>query len=257
MILFNVILTSLPVISLGVFEQDVSSEVCLQFPALYQQGPKNLYFDWRRIFAWLADGVYASLIIFFITISIFYNQAFRTSGETADLTAVGTTMFTGIVWSVNIQIILTMSHFTWIQHAFIWGSIATWYLFLFLYGASSPIVSGNAYLILEEALGPAPIFWVVTFLIAAACNLPYLILMSYERLVNPMDHHVIQEIKHYKKDETDQCMWSRERSKARQKTKIGFTVRVDAKIRHLKERFHKRYSTPGQVAASSSPHSSS
>lgn len=30
MILFNVVLTSLPVISLGVFEQDVSSEVCLQ-----------------------------------------------------------------------------------------------------------------------------------------------------------------------------------------------------------------------------------
>ncbi|KAL6996307.1 putative phospholipid-transporting ATPase 4, variant 2 [Sarracenia purpurea var. burkii] len=30
MLLFNVILTSLPVISLGVFEQDVSSEVCLQ-----------------------------------------------------------------------------------------------------------------------------------------------------------------------------------------------------------------------------------
>lgn len=30
MLSFNVILTSLPVISLGVFEQDVSSEVCLQ-----------------------------------------------------------------------------------------------------------------------------------------------------------------------------------------------------------------------------------
>lgn len=30
MILFNVLLTSLPVIALGVFEQDVSSEVCLQ-----------------------------------------------------------------------------------------------------------------------------------------------------------------------------------------------------------------------------------
>lgn len=33
MLLFNVILTSLPVISLGVFEQDVSSEVCLQVTA--------------------------------------------------------------------------------------------------------------------------------------------------------------------------------------------------------------------------------
>lgn len=30
MILFNVFLTSLPVISLGVFEQDVSSDICLQ-----------------------------------------------------------------------------------------------------------------------------------------------------------------------------------------------------------------------------------
>ena len=30
MLLFNVVLTSLPVISLGAFEQDVSSEVCLQ-----------------------------------------------------------------------------------------------------------------------------------------------------------------------------------------------------------------------------------
>ena len=30
MLLFNVVLTSLPVISLGVFEQDVPSEVCLQ-----------------------------------------------------------------------------------------------------------------------------------------------------------------------------------------------------------------------------------
>lgn len=30
MVLFNVMLTSLPVISLGVLEQDVSSEVCLQ-----------------------------------------------------------------------------------------------------------------------------------------------------------------------------------------------------------------------------------
>ncbi|GLU22384.1 hypothetical protein SLE2022_384640 [Rubroshorea leprosula] len=41
MIFFNV-LTSFPVISLGVFERDVPSDVCLQFPALYQHGPRNL-----------------------------------------------------------------------------------------------------------------------------------------------------------------------------------------------------------------------
>ncbi|XP_010242266.1 PREDICTED: probable phospholipid-transporting ATPase 4 [Nelumbo nucifera] len=245
MLLFNVILTSLPVISLGVFEQDVSSDVCLQFPALYQQGPRNLFFDWYRIFGWMANGLYSSLIIFFLNINIFYDQAFRAGGQTADMASVGATMFTCIIWAVNCQVALTMSHFTWIQHLFVWGSICTWYLFLLLYGMSSPTYSGNAFHILVEALAPAPIYWVVTLLVTTACNLPYLAYLSFQRSFNPMDHHVIQEIKYYKKDVEDQRMWTRERSKARQSTKIGFTARVDAKIRQLRGKLHKKYSSSG------------
>ncbi|XP_042480914.1 probable phospholipid-transporting ATPase 4 isoform X1 [Macadamia integrifolia] len=245
MLLFNVILTSLPVISLGVFEQDVSSEVCLQFPALYQQGPRNLFFDWYRIFGWMANGLYSSLIIFFLNINIFYDQAFRAGGQTSDMASVGATMFTCIIWAVNCQIALTMSHFTWIQHLFVWGSIGTWYIFLVLYGMLSPILSGNAFQILVEALAPAPIYWSVTLLVTIACNLPYLAHISFQRSFNPMDHHVIQEIKYYKKDVEDKHMWTRERSKARQETKIGFSARVDAKIRHLKGKLHKKYSSLG------------
>ncbi|KAD4585082.1 hypothetical protein E3N88_22683 [Mikania micrantha] len=36
MLLFNVVLTSFPVIALGVFEQDVSSEICLQVSFLFK-----------------------------------------------------------------------------------------------------------------------------------------------------------------------------------------------------------------------------
>ncbi|OAY83044.1 putative phospholipid-transporting ATPase 4 [Ananas comosus] len=243
MILFNVILTSLPVISLGVFEQDVPSEVCLQFPALYQQGPRNLFFDWNRIFGWMGNGLYSSLVIFFLNIGIFYNQAFRPEGQTADMAAVGTAMFTCIIWAVNVQIALTMSHFTWIQHLFVWGSVTTWYLFLLAYGMTSPLISGNNFQILLEALGSAPIYWSVTLLVTVACNLPYLAHISYQRACNPLDHHVIQEIKHYKKDVEDQIMWKRESSKARQETKIGFSARVDAKIRQLKGKLQKKVSS--------------
>ncbi|KAM3375108.1 putative phospholipid-transporting ATPase 7 [Capsicum galapagoense] len=245
MILFNVILTSLPVIALGVFEQDVSSEVCLQFPALYQQGPKNLFFDWYRIFGWLGNGVYTSLIVFFLNIIIFYDQAFRGGGQTADLTAMGTTMFTCIIWAVNCQIALTMSHFTWIQHFFIWGSIATWYLFLLIYGLIAPDYSKYAFRVLVEALAPAPVYWCTTLLVTIVCTLPYLAHISFQRSFNPMDHHIIQEIKYYKKDVEDHHMWKRERSKARQMTNIGFTARVDAKIRQLRGRLHKKYSSMG------------
>ncbi|KAL8122873.1 putative phospholipid-transporting ATPase 4 [Apium graveolens] len=248
MLLFNVILTSLPVISLGVFEQDVSSEVCLQFPALYQQGPKNLFFDWYRIFGWMGNGLYSSLVIFFLNIIIFYDQAFRKGGQTADMAAVGTTMFTCIIWAVNCQIALTMSHFTWIQHFLVWGSVVTWYIFLFLYGMLSPIISGNAFRILIEALAPAPLYWITTLLVTATCNLPYFAHLSFQRAFHPMDHHVIQEIKYYKKDEEDRIMWTRERSKARQETKIGFTARVDATIRQFKGRLQKKHTSSSPMS---------
>ena len=191
----------------------------------------------------MGNGLYASLIIFFLIVTIFYDQAFRADGQVADMAAVGTTMFTCIIWTVNCQIALTMSHFTWIQHLFVWGSIATWYIFLSLYGMLSPEYSKSAYQILVESLGPAPIYWVTTLLVTVTCNLPYFAHISFQRCFNPMDHHIIQEIKYYKKDIEDQHMWTRERSKARQETKIGFTARVEAKIRQLKGRLQKKQST--------------
>ncbi|XP_042401682.1 probable phospholipid-transporting ATPase 4 isoform X1 [Zingiber officinale] len=243
MILFNVVLTSLPVITLGVFEQDVSSEVCLQFPALYQQGPRNLFFGWYRIIGWMFNGLYSSIIIHFLNIEIFRLGAFRAEGQIADMAAVGATMFTCIIWAVNVQISLIMSHFTWIQILFVCGSIVTWYLFLFIYGMSSPVISGNAFQILQEALGSAPTFWTVTLLVTAVCNIPYLLHISIQRTFYPLDHHVIQEIKYYKKDLEDSHMWKREKSKARQKTHIGFTARVDAKIRQIKGRIQRKVSS--------------
>ncbi|KAJ9568389.1 hypothetical protein OSB04_004355 [Centaurea solstitialis] len=242
MLLFNVVLTSLPVISLGVFEQDVSSDICLQFPALYQQGPRNLFFDWYRIFGWMGNGLYCSLIVFFLNIIIFYDQAFRADGQTADMAVVGTAMFTCIIYSVNTQIALTMSHFTWIQHFLIGFSIGAWHVFLVLYGMFPPYISKNVYKIFMEALSPAPLYWLGILLVAVACNLPYLAHISFQRSFNPMDHHVIQEIQYYKKDVEDRHMWRREKSKARQETKIGFSARVDAKIRHLKLKLQRKSS---------------
>lgn len=189
----------------------------------------------------MGNGLYSSLVLYFLSISIFSSKsAFRADGQTADMAGVGTAMFTCIIWAVNIQIALTMSHFTWIQHLFVWGSIASWYLFLLAYGTASPLISGNAFQLLVEALGPSAVYWLSTLFIAVVCNLPYLAHISYQRACNPLDHHVIQEIKYYKKDLEDCDMWKRERSKARQKTKVGFTARVEAKIRHLKCRLHKK-----------------
>ena len=59
MLSFNVILTSLPVISLGVFEQDVSSEVCLQVSLVN-------YAQWYLVFFQIDHPLYLSVNYVFV-----------------------------------------------------------------------------------------------------------------------------------------------------------------------------------------------
>ncbi|EXB75145.1 Putative phospholipid-transporting ATPase 5 [Morus notabilis] len=234
MTLFNVILTSLPVISLGVLEQDVSSEVCLQFPALYQQGQRNTHFTWSRIIGWILNGVVSSLVIFLSNIYILSPNSFRKDGAVADLTHLGAMTYTCIIWTVNCQISLIINHFTWIQHLFIWGSIFLWYIFLFVYGALSPAYSEGGFHLLVESLGTSPMYWTVTFLAMVVSLLPYFIHIAIQRLFFPMDDHVIQEIKYCGKDVDDDKMWQREQNNSKKTAQIGFSARVEARLRDLK-----------------------
>jgi len=202
----------------------------MQFPGLYQQGPNNVFFKWRRILGWMMNGVYSSLITFFFVAGAFEIQAFRNDGQLASREEMGAAMYTCIVWVVNVQIALAISYFTIIQHAFIWGSIWLWYIFSVLYGILDPYYSTTAYKVLTEALSPAPLFWLMTVLVPVACVLPYVIYQLYVRMFAPMDHHLIQEIHHQEKHLTDPEMYRQEKLKSRQKTKIGVSARIEANV---------------------------
>ncbi|KAL5577898.1 hypothetical protein UlMin_019597 [Ulmus minor] len=240
MTLFNVVLTSLPVIALGVLEQDVSSDVCLQFPALYQQGQRNIHFTWSRIIGWILNGVVSSLVIFLANIYTLSPNAFRENGQVADLTHLGTITYTCVIWTVNCQISLIISHFTWIQHLLIWGSILLWYIFLFFYGALPPAYSYGGFQLLKESLGRTPIYWLVTLLAVVVSLLPYFFHIVIQRLFYPMDDHVIQEMKYCGKDVDESNMWLREQRNSKRMTQVGFSARVDARIRYLKEQLQRK-----------------
>ncbi|QCD95239.1 phospholipid-translocating ATPase [Vigna unguiculata] len=123
---YTVFFTSLPVIALGVFDQDVSAKLCLKYPFLYLEGVEDTLFSWPRILGWMLNGVLSSLVIFFLTTNSVLNQAFRRDGKVVDFEILGVTMYTCVVWTVNCQMALSINYFTWIQHFFIWGSIAFW-----------------------------------------------------------------------------------------------------------------------------------
>ncbi|KAI3474893.1 hypothetical protein Pfo_030204 [Paulownia fortunei] len=189
---YNVFFTSLPVIALGVFDQDVSARLCMKYPTLYQEGVHDILFSWPRILGWMLNGIISSMIIFFFTTNSVLHQAFRGDGRVVDFEVLGVMMYTCVVWTVNCQMAVSINYFTWIQHFFIWGSIAFWYAFLVMYGAVSPIISTTAYQVLVDACAPSPFYWLGTLLVVVSTLLPYFLYRAFQTEFNPMIHDIIQ-----------------------------------------------------------------
>ncbi|CAJ1975388.1 unnamed protein product [Sphenostylis stenocarpa] len=225
--LYNVFFTSLPVIALGVFDQDVSARLCLKFPLLYQEGVQNVLFSWKRILGWAFNGVLSATIIFFFCINAMENQAFRKAGEVADLEVLGATMYTCVVWVVNSQMALSISYFTYIQHLLIWGGIIFWYIFLIVYGTMDPTLSTTAYKVLIEACAPAPLYWLLTLLVLVASLLPYFAYASIQMRFFPMFHQMIQWIRNDGQT-TDPEYVHVVRQRSLRHTTVGFTARFES-----------------------------
>ncbi|KAF8779283.1 hypothetical protein HU200_002964 [Digitaria exilis] len=233
--LYNVFFTSLPVIALGVFDQDVSARLCIQYPQLYQEGVQNVLFSWRRILGWMLNGVMNAVLIFFFCVTAFEDQAFRQDGQVAGLDALGVVMYTCVVWVVNCQMALSVNYFTIIQHIFIWGSIAFWYLFLVVYGVINPRFSTTAYMVFIEQLAPALSFWLVTLFVVMATLVPYFSYAAIQIRFFPMFHNKIQWKRYLGKAEDPEVarqLSSRHRTSSQQRM-VGISARRDGKAMQI------------------------
>ncbi|GAA0147850.1 primary active transporter [Lithospermum erythrorhizon] len=230
--LYNVFFSSLPVIAMGVFDQDVSARFCLKFPLLYQEGVQNVLFSWKRIIGWMFNGLISGIIIFFFCIRSLDPQAFNEDGKIAGLDVVGATMYTCVVWVVNCQMALAVSYFTIIQHVFIWGGVALWYLFLVIYGALPPSLSTTAYQVFVEALAPVPSYWIVTLSVVLSALIPYFVFNAIHLRFFPMYHGAIQWMRYEgNTDDPEFCSMVRQRSI--RTTTVGFTARSLARTNPL------------------------
>uniref|UniRef100_A0A1J3JQ60 Phospholipid-transporting ATPase n=1 Tax=Noccaea caerulescens TaxID=107243 RepID=A0A1J3JQ60_NOCCA len=225
--LYSVLFSSLPVICLGIFDQDVSAQFCLKFPVLYQEGVQNLLFSWRRILSWMFHGFCSAIIIFFLCKTSLESQAFNHEGKPAGRDIIGGTMYTCVVWVVSLQMVLTISYFTVVQHVVVWGSVVVWYLFLMVYGSLPIRVSTDAYMVFVEALAPAPAYWITTLFVVLSTMTPYFIFSAIQMQFFPMSHGTIKLLKY-----EDQCNDPVELEMVRQASVrpalVGFTARIEA-----------------------------
>ncbi|KAJ4848217.1 putative phospholipid-transporting ATPase 9 [Turnera subulata] len=232
---YNVLFTSLPVFAMGVFDQDVSAENCLKFPLLYQEGVQNVLFRWRRILVWMLNGFVSATIIFFLCAKALEHQAFNSDGSTVGREVLGSTIYTCIVWAVNLQMALSINYFTVVQHVLIWISIANWYLFLLVFGALPPNFSTNVYKIFIEALAPAPSYWLVTMFVVVTALLPFFLYSLAQMRFFPMYHQIIQRMIHEGRPEDPEDL-ELMRQRSSRPAKVGFTARLAARTNRLRKK---------------------
>ncbi|XP_022669061.1 probable phospholipid-transporting ATPase IM [Varroa jacobsoni] len=166
---YNVFYTSLPVLALGVFDQDVNDYHSIRYPKLYTPGHMNLLFNKVEFLKSVAHGVVTSFVLFFIPYGAF-NNSVAPSGENLDGHQLfGTVVSTILVLIVNCQIAVDTTYWTLFNHVCIWGSVAFYFAITLLINSD---FIGNAYIAsLRVTLGTGQ-FWFVAFLTVTILMLP-------------------------------------------------------------------------------------
>ena len=113
---FNIGFTSLPILALGVFDEDLRGEKIYEKPEIYSQGLDQSLFGWRRMLYYTLLAIVDGIIIpcFFI-----YNgfTIVNDLGMTQDQTVLGTSMYIVVVFAVLIQIALDTYCFSYLYIA--------------------------------------------------------------------------------------------------------------------------------------------
>ncbi len=69
--MFNTLFTSLPVIFLGIFEQDLSAATLLAVPELYSQGQRNGAFNFKKYLWWMFMASSEAVVVFFLMYGLY------------------------------------------------------------------------------------------------------------------------------------------------------------------------------------------
>ncbi|KAM7396885.1 hypothetical protein PAMP_019890 [Pampus punctatissimus] len=171
--LFNIVYTSLPVLAMGLFDQDVSDQNSLRYPSLYKPGQQNLLFNKRQFFLCTLQGVATSFLLFFIPYGAFSIMV-REDGS-HDQQAFAVTIATSLVIVVSVQIGLDTHYWTAVNHFFIWGSLAVYFAILFalqsdgifgIFPSNFPFIGTARNCLTEKSV------WLVILLTTVVCVVP-------------------------------------------------------------------------------------
>ncbi|KAG6908762.1 hypothetical protein DXG01_003374 [Tephrocybe rancida] len=169
---WNSIWTIAPVIGIGLFDRILDSHILMAVPELYHFGRRGTWFGMKSFFVYLLDGVYQSLVVFFIILYAYHpSPTARSDGYGVYLQEFSTTMAVAAVMIANIYTGFSATAWNaWVFFAVFIGIVVVW-LFTIIYSVLTPGYSvtnlyGSYYILFTSAY-----FWLcipITFFLSLA-----------------------------------------------------------------------------------------
>ncbi|KAM4707627.1 phospholipid-transporting ATPase IC-like isoform 1-T2 [Discoglossus pictus] len=202
--LYNVLYSSLPVLLVGLLDQDVSDKLSLRFPRLYIPGQKDLLFNYKKFFLSLFHGIISSLVIFFIPYGAFLLTMGQDGEAPSDYQSFAVTAATALIITVNLQIGLDTSYWTFVNAFSVFGSIAIYFGIMFdLHSAGIHVLFPSMFIFTGAAPNALrqPYLWLTIILTVAICLLPVVALRFLRKTIWPSESDKIQKNRKKYKEE--------------------------------------------------------
>ncbi|KAH8809491.1 phospholipid-transporting ATPase 1 [Flagelloscypha sp. PMI_526] len=191
-LLYNVVFTSLPVIMLGAFDQDINATAALAFPQLYLRGIRGLEYTRAKFWAYMFDGLYQSAVVFFIPYLVWtLGLAVMWDGRGIEsISDFGTTVAVSAIFAANCYVGLNTNYWTFMTWIVVWGSSVVMLGWIAVYSFLPSADFVDEVVILYGELT----FW-TTVLFAVTLSLgPRFIIKFFSSAYFPLDKEIVREM---------------------------------------------------------------
>ncbi|KAJ7489061.1 phospholipid-transporting ATPase 1 [Mycena latifolia] len=191
-LLCNLVFTSLPVIVMGAFDQDINARAALAFPQLYVRGIRGLEYTRGKFWLYMLDGLYQSAVIFFIPYLVWtFGLAVSWSGKGIDsLADFGTTVAVAAIFTANTYVGLNTNYWTVLTWIVVFGSTVVMmaWIVIFSFFFSADFIDEVTVLFGELT------FWTTVIVASLIALAPRFIVKYLATVYAPLDKDIVREM---------------------------------------------------------------
>lgn len=191
LMLYHLAFTSLPVVTLGVFDQDVSAKVSMLIPQLYRTGILRAEFTEGKFWFYIGDGIFQSLVSFFFPFLVFRVTFQDPNGINLDHRFfVGILVTTISCLSSNLYVWLRQYRWDWVSFLSVFVSILIVFIWTLIWTAGLWL---SEFYLAGTKMYSQVIFWACLIVGVSVCLLPLFFCDVIQKIFYPKDCDIVRE----------------------------------------------------------------